>query len=62
VTADFQRWLSGETVDGVTPEQYNPYIQLAFQLLGLSPYQYGNTSSGSSIGGGVSLPANQKMV
>lgn len=50
--ADLQRWLMGETVGGVTPAQYNPFLQLAFQLLALSPYEYGQktTQSGWNFG------------
>lgn len=50
--ADYQRWLSGETVDGVSPTQYNPFVQLAFQYLGLSPFTYGQTSTSSGTQGG----------
>ena len=31
-----QRWMMGETVNGVTPSQYNPYLQLVMGALGLS--------------------------
>jgi hypothetical protein len=48
VLGDLQRWLAGETVQGVSPIQYNPWIQLAFQALGLSPLAIG--TSGSSFG------------
>jgi len=50
--ADLNRWLMGETVEGVSPTQYNPFVQLAFQLLGLSPYEYGQrtTQSGWNFG------------
>jgi hypothetical protein len=48
VLSQYQRWLSGEEVDGVSPLQYNPFIQLAFQYLGLQPFGYGQQSSGSS--------------
>jgi hypothetical protein len=50
VAANFQRWLMGETVDGVTPVQYNPMIQLAFQYLGLQPFTYGQESGSKSSG------------
>jgi len=52
VAADLQRWLSGEEVEGVSVGAYNPYIQLAFQLLGLDPYALGtkSTSSGWNFG------------
>lgn len=53
VASDFQRWLSGETVDGVTPDQYNPYLQLAFQLLGMSAFSIGNKSSSTSLNLGI---------
>lgn len=57
VAGELQRWLMGETVDGVTPSQYNPYIQLVFQALGLSPYVVAaNTvSSGSQFGFGIGV-------
>jgi len=47
VVADFQRWLMGETVDGVQSGANNPYYQLIFQALGLSPFSYGTESEGS---------------
>jgi hypothetical protein len=49
--ADLQRWLMGETVEGVTPYQYSPFLQLAFQYLGLSPYAYGQKTESKSFGG-----------
>lgn len=54
VMGDLQRWLSGETVEGVTPAQYNPFLQLAFQFLGLDPYALGQKESSSSWSGGIS--------
>ena len=50
--SDYQRWLAGETVEGVAPSQYNPFLQLAFQLLGQQPFTYGtqSSSSGSRFG------------
>jgi len=51
--AGLQRWLMGETVEGVAPTQYNPFMQLAFQLLGLSPYEYGQKTESKSFGGSV---------
>lgn len=55
IAGELQRWLMGETVGGVTPTQYNPYLQLAFQALGLSPFAVGTTttSSGSQFGFGL---------
>ena len=53
VQADLQRWLMGEEVEGVTPSQYNPFIQLAFQILGLDPYALGTRATSKSFGGGV---------
>lgn len=53
VLSDLQRWLMGETVGGVTPEQYNPFVQLAFQFLGLEPYTYGQKSESSSWNFGI---------
>lgn len=53
VMADFQRWLSGETVGGVSPQQYNPFMQLIFQALGLNQYVVGQQSSSSGFSMGV---------
>ena len=53
VTADLQRWLMGEEVEGVTPTMYNPFLQLAYQLLGLEPYALGTKAVSKSFGGGV---------
>jgi hypothetical protein len=50
VTADLQRWLMGETVDGKRSDAYNPYIQLALSLMGLSPYAIANQSESESGG------------
>lgn len=46
--AGLQRWLMGEEVDGEFAGQYNPYTQMIFQALGLSPFGYGQESKGSS--------------
>ena len=53
--SELQRWLMGEKMGGVTPRQYNPYMQLAFQYLGLQPYAVGtsSTSKGSSMNFGI---------
>jgi hypothetical protein len=48
VAADMQRWLMGEEVDGVKPTQYNPFLQLIFQALGLQQYALGSKSSSTS--------------
>ena len=53
VQADMQRWLMGEEVEGVTPTQYNPFLQLAFQILGLDPYALGTKSSSSGWNFGI---------
>jgi hypothetical protein len=55
VFADVQRWLMGETVNGVTPTQYNPFMQSVFQALGLQPIAIGTSTSGHtySFGSGV---------
>lgn len=53
--AGLQRWLMGEQVAGVTPTQYNPFLQLGFQLLGLSPYVYGQTSRSYGFGLGITV-------
>ena len=56
VTADLQRWLMGETVDGIAPEQFNPFLQYALALMGLNQYAVGTTSQSqnTSWGGAVS--------
>jgi len=48
--SDYQRWVSGETVEGVSPIQNNPFVQLAYQFLGLQPYTWGTKSSSNSSG------------
>jgi len=53
VTADLQRWLMGETVEGVTPTQFNPFLTLAFSFLGLDPYQLGTESKSSGWNVGI---------
>ena len=55
IAGELQRWLMGEEVGGVTPTQYNPFLQLAFQALGLSPYVVGTKTTGSSYGYGLGL-------
>lgn len=51
VTADLQRWLMGDTVDGVRANEYNPYITLALQALGITSKAVGAvTSGGGSYG------------
>lgn len=52
--ANLQRWLMGEEVGGQTAAQFNPFIQLAFQALGLQPYTYGTESKSSGWNFGVS--------
>jgi len=54
ILADLQRWFMGETVDGVTPGQYDPFTQQLFQALGLTPYAVGQSSSGYNFGWGGS--------
>lgn len=56
VLADLQRWLMGEEVGGVYAPQYNPFIQLAFELLGLSPYAIGEKTTGRGFEFGLTLP------
>ena len=61
---DFQRWLSGETVDGQTPSQYSPFMQIALQILGLTPFAVGQRANSTSWSGGVSsggIPAKTKV-
>jgi len=52
--SQLQRWLMGEQVGGVIPWQYNPFMRLAFAVLGLNPYVVateGRSTSGEfSIG------------
>jgi len=55
VMADLQRWLMGEEVDGAYAPQYNPFIQLVFQLLGLDPYALGQREKASSWGFGLGV-------
>lgn len=52
VLADLSRWLGGEVVDGKYNAAYNPYVQLVFQMLGLSPYAVGQTTIGSQTSSG----------
>ena len=53
VLADLQRWLSGETVDGVKPAQYNPFMQLVFQALGLTPFSVGQSQQSTGVNFGL---------
>lgn len=53
VTADLQRWLAGETVDGQVPTQYNPFLQVVYNLLGLQQYAVGTKSSGFDASLGI---------
>lgn len=56
VAADMQRWLSGETIKGVTPTQYNPFLQLVFQSLGLSQFAIGTEGNSSGFNFGFKSP------
>lgn len=60
---ELSRWLSGETVNGVSNAAYNPNTQLALSLLGLTPFSYGaNTqSSGAGLGYGALSGASQGL-
>lgn len=55
VASDYMRWLSGEPVEGVVNQAYNPYQTLAMQILGISPYVYqtNQTATGSGLGYGL---------
>ena len=53
VLADMQRWLTGEEVEGVTPTQYNPFMQLVFQALGLTPFALGTVGKSKGFGFGI---------
>lgn len=53
VMEDLQKFLMGEEVDGKYNPAYNPSIQLAMQLLGFSPWVYGQESEGESTGAGL---------
>lgn len=57
--SDFTRWMAGETVDGITPVQNNPFMQYAMQMLNLFPmstaYQSSSSGSGSGFNFGLSL-------
>ena len=55
VLSDLQRWLMGETVEGTVPTQYNPYLQLAMQLLGFNPLAVGTQSSSNAFNANVSV-------
>ena len=55
VMADFQRWLMGEEVEGVAPAMYNPFLQLAYQLLGLEPYALGTKASSNAWNANLSI-------
>lgn len=48
VQADLQRWLQGETVDGVVPEQYSPWLKMIYNILGLEQYVVGQKSTSSA--------------
>jgi len=50
VMADLQRWLMGEKVGGRYAPQYNPFMQLVFQMLGFSPYALGTEAEAKSFG------------
>lgn len=52
--SDLQRWYSGETINGVSASQYNPYLQLIFQALGLNPIAVGQKGSEFKVGANVS--------
>jgi hypothetical protein len=51
--SEYQRWLSGETVNGVSNEAYNPYLQLIFQALGLSANTIATEGSSFGVGFGI---------
>lgn len=53
--ADLSRWLSGEEVQGVYNPMYNPALMMAYNLLGVSPWQLGQQgkSQGPGLGYGV---------
>lgn len=53
IMGDFQRWLSGETVGGKKMTAYSPFMQLAFQLLGLTPFTYGQKSESTGFNLGI---------
>jgi len=38
----------GEEVEGAAPTMYNPFLQLAYQLLGLEPYALGTKASSNA--------------
>jgi len=47
VTSDFQRWLMGEQVEGEDVGAYNPYIQVALNLLGIEAFDVGQRTQSS---------------
>lgn len=57
VQGDLQRWLMGEEVGGVANNAYNPYVQLALALMGLTPFTIANQSQSKSdsFGGSFNL-------
>jgi len=52
IQGDLARWLSGETMGGVSNTAYNPNTQLALALLGLAPYSYGSNVEAEGAGAG----------
>ena len=52
IQGDLARWLSGETMGGVSNTAYNPNTQLALALLGLAPYSYGSNVESEGAGAG----------
>lgn len=58
---DYQRWVSGEQMGGVSSQAGNPNRQLALALLGLSPYAYQQnvTNTGAGLGYGMLQGAAQ---
>lgn len=47
------RYLMGEQVGGSYNAAYNPMVAMAFNLLGLQPYSYGQSTKSSSEGPGI---------
>lgn len=47
------RYLMGEQVDGSYNPAYNPMVAMAFNLLGLQPYSYGQNTKSESSGPGI---------
>jgi len=55
IASNLQRYLMGESVGGTYNPAYNPQVQIAMNLLGMSPYAYGTKTTQTGPGLGYSL-------